>query len=201
MLINIRSRWLSADNLLFSLSYLKIMCKCPRPFIWNSSVILAVMKPTTFWKWVLFQPSWYEQTRTLEPIRTCTKIRIIWDMMPCRLANNYQHFKLAWCLHLQSNNPPSLTLLWLSCKWRKQALPMHWQLITSLHGLTFQKTWTFINTTVRTSNHRTGLYPLPLHLSMGKEPTLKTVWFLYKELGQKIPKWAALITVWRQWWY
>jgi hypothetical protein len=37
-------------------------------------------------------------------------------------------------------------------------------------------------------SHRTGLYPLPLHLNMGKELTLKTVWFLYKELGQKISK-------------
>jgi hypothetical protein len=31
-------------------------------------------------------------------------------------------------------------------------------------------------------SHRTGLYPLSLQLNMGKELTLKTVLFLYKEL-------------------
>jgi len=36
-------------------------------------------------------------------------------------------------------------------------------------------------------SHRSRVYPLPLHLNMGKELTLKTVWLLYKELGQKNP--------------
>jgi hypothetical protein len=37
--------------------------------------------------------------------------------------------------------------------------------------------------------HKTGLYPLSLHLNKKKKKlTLKTLWFLYKELGQKISK-------------
>ena len=65
------------------------------------------------------------------------KVKVFWDVTPCRLVTCYRRFERTYCLHSQVQKIPSAE----SLRWRRCVPPKCAWIFTSQQAISSQKTW------------------------------------------------------------